>query len=203
MNPIELFHRDGKSTGIFYCEKCRIVHREKARAEACCQPVKCSVCGAANVRQYHTKCDACTEADRSNRELERFEKAEKLTTWDGPVYSDGHGSNDGYFSDLAEFEDWIADGTDAYDEPVIRPAYVWACTSIPFCVLDIDHIIENACQEAFEDWSGHTDGYDELEAAIKIFNEANKGLISWQVDYKRAVIIPRIAEHQVTTNAPE
>lgn len=185
MNATELFHQDGKTAAIFYCGKCRIVCRTREEAESCCVPVVCSVC-AGTVRQYHTKCDACEESERQRKEAERFEKAEKVTSWVEYIYSEGHGFNEGYFTDLGEFEDWWASCRDEEDE---RPAYVWTCEPHPFCQLDIDHIIENATQEAYEDWDGFTDGYDALKAAIEAFNTANAKLISWTPNYKKALLL--------------
>jgi hypothetical protein len=186
MKPIPLFHEDGKTAGIFYCSQCRIVARTREAAEQCCAPAKCSACGA-EAKQYYTKCEACLSADRIKREADRFEKAEKVESWDGPVYCDSIGWNEGYFRDLGELEDWIAD---QYEEDGIAiPPYAWACNSIPFCQVDIDRIIENATQEAFEDWDGETEGYAELKAAIEKFNEANKALVSWKPNYKLAVVL--------------
>lgn len=200
MNPIQLFHQNGKATGIYYCEKCRIVHRELSMAEKCCAPVTCSSCGSTDVSKYHTKCDACENKERAQREADRFEKAEKLTVWDGPVYSDGHGYHEGYFATIDDFEDWLATDENFDGTELERPEYVWACTSAPFCVLDIDRIIEDAAQEAFDDWDGDTAGYDELKKSIEVFNEANKHLIAWTPNYKAAVLLASLRTNPVSTD---
>lgn len=194
MNAIELFHADGKPAGIYHCEKCRIVKRTKDEADQCCAPVKCAICGAENVRQYHCNCDACDEKKRVESEAERFAKAEKVTEWNGAIYSEGHGWNEGYFANLEDLEDWLACEEDEDGSQPDRPEYVWTCDDKRFCQLDYDHIIENATQEAYEDWdAGNISGEKELKAAIEVFNEANKEHVSWEPNLKRALLLPPLA----------
>lgn len=188
MNAIELFHADGKPAKIFYCEKCRIVKRTKEEADQCCAPVKCATCGNEGVRQFHTICDACEEKKRAAREEERFTSAEKITEWDGPIYSDGYGFNEGYFANVEALEDWLSSRD--VDDDNTRPKYVWTCTKNQFCQLDYDRIIENATQEAYEDWDeGNIYGEQELKSAIAVFNEANKNHVSWEPNYKVALLL--------------
>lgn len=184
MNAIELFHADGKPAGVHYCGKCRNVARTKEQADQCCLPTVCA-CGA-EAQQYHTQCRACENKANDERERTRFEKAEKVTEWDGPIYSDGHGYHDGYFESLEDFEDWFANA-----EEVERPAYVWTCDVHPIISLDYDNVIENASQEAYEDWEPTALKLSkELTEAIEAFNEANKGETYWTYNSKRALVMP-------------
>lgn len=194
MNAIELFHADGKTAGIYHCEKCRIVKRTKAEADQCCAPVKCADCGSENVPKYYTVCDACRHKKEADREAERFAKAEKVTEWSGAIYSDGRGWNEGFFANVEDLEDWLACEEEDDGSQPDRPEYVWTCDDKPFCQLDYDHIIENAIQEAYEDWEPDSiTGADALKAAIEAFNEANKEHVSWEPNYKRALLLLPLA----------
>ena len=126
------------------------------------------------------------------KEKERFEKAEKIkeSDWGGPVYSESIGYNDGYFANLDEFYEFLEDEYDYKEKLDIR--YVWACHSNPSCHIDMDDVLENATQEAHEDFS--TDdlkGVKELAAAIDKFNELNKDNVTWTPDYSKVVILDK------------
>lgn len=136
--------------------------------------------------------ESCLDARRENVEAERFEKAEKITDWSGPVYCEGIGYSDGYFHNMEELLDHLDSDDD--EEVCERPKYAWACDSNPCCWLDYGSIIEDATQEAHESFdAGQLHGEDELKAALERFNEANKGFVSWTPNYKRAVLIPDLA----------
>jgi hypothetical protein len=45
MNATELFLKDGKPTGIFFCEKCRQIACTHDSAERCCKNYLCTKCG--------------------------------------------------------------------------------------------------------------------------------------------------------------
>jgi hypothetical protein len=205
MNAIELFHADGKPCGIYHCEKCRVVHREKQLADECCLPRICD-CGA-ECPQCYTVCDDCRRKKEREREAERFAKAEKVTEWNGAIYSDGRGWNEGFFANVEDLEDWLACEEEDDGSQPDRPEYVWTCDDKPFCQLEYDHIIENATQEAYEDWdAGNISGEKELKAAIEAFNEANKEHVSWEPNMKRALLLPplsgRAAGDGVGSDAP-
>lgn len=115
-----------------------------------------------------------------------MEKAMLVEDYDGPVYCEGvpGGSyGDGYFSDVDELADAIADLEDC----TIECAY--CCTSSRAAFIDLDNVLEHAMQDALEDAIDHLNGRDELQAAVDAFNEANKDLLSWDVDYSRKVSV--------------
>ena len=185
MNPIELFHKNGKSAGVFYCYKCHRVAKSKDAAEECCTPTLCKFCGKP-CRQYHTCCDDCSKSQSVKAEQERFDKAEKLTKWDGWVFSDGLGFHNGFAESVSDLLDQLDD-----DE---APEYVWACDPVNFAVASIDDVIrpilENeAAYEGFD--SDHLNGIDELKAAIDQFNESNKHIVSYVPNFKKAVLIQK------------
>lgn len=175
-----------KTAGIFFCGACKIVARTQAEAEKCCVPRKCA-CGA-ECEPHWTACKTCRDAADVKREADRFAKAEKVASFDGPVYSEGHGYQDGYFDSMADFLDWWESDT---DEGAVRPAYVWACDRSPCCRLDYDRIIEDATNDAHENFdAGSLTGDEALKAALDKFNELNRGYENWTPNHKLAVLVP-------------
>lgn len=126
--------------------------------------------------------------DGIKREEEKFNKAEKLTEWDGPVYCEGLG-RDGYAANLEEMVEY-------YDEDLKNfPKYVWVCDSIQIYKLDLDDILQPHEEHTWEDFErGDAKGEAELEAAIKKFNELNKDLVYWEPNYKKALLVGEIEE---------
>jgi hypothetical protein len=186
MNAIELFHQDGKSAKVFYCEKCRIVAPTQDQAEQCCRPYKCDMCGG-DTEKHYTRCQACRDKVDAQREHERFEKAEKITEWGDPVFSDSvNGPRDGFFVSIDEMFDFCA------DDEINPPDYVWASKTNHFANTSINSIIEDI------DCNGHEDfdpeclkGVDELKKAIEIFNAANEHICSYEPDYTKAILIQK------------
>ena len=185
MNATELFLKEGKSAGVFYCEKCRFIHRTSAEADQCCQPYKCDKCGK-EIERYRTRCNACRNAADEEVERVRFEKAEKLTAWDGWVFSEGIG-RDGYSHSLSDFYDNWAD---EHDEGGVPPKYVWACKATHFVRADVSDITERMADDAYEDWEPDTlNGLVELKAALDKFNEVNADVCSYRPDYTKAILL--------------
>lgn len=194
MKATELYLEGGKSAGIFFCGKCRIVHRTQTEAEACCVPPRCQ-CGAEVESRGWTTCRDCRDASAAKKEAERYAAAEKIKAadWPGPVWCDVN-TNDGYFRTV----DDLVEQFDAEE----RPAHVFVCTSRPVCWLDYYRIIEDATQEAYEDFdSDSLTGEAELTAAIDAFNEKNKDNVVWTADYSRAVVFD--TGHAVETSNPK
>lgn len=189
MNAVELFHQDGRPAGVFFCHKCRAVKKDKADADSCCEPKICPKCGG-DMGNYHAICSACWTLDRQAKENERMAKADKLEVWGGPVYHEGFGDNEWYFANLDELLDYAADN--GYkNEPETLPEYVFVCNEIPFKCYSFGSFMEHTCDGMFE---GHMDfikGEDSLKLAFKRFEAMNKELVSWDVDYTRAVKVPR------------
>lgn len=128
---------------------------------------------------------------REARNKEQFDKAEKLKEeeWNGPVYCDGLGYNEGYFADLNELYDDIQYDREN-DEEFIMPDYVWTCHTFPACHIHFSEMLENACQEVCEDFDIQSlHGLDELKTAIDKFNELNKDNVTWTPNHKKCVIL--------------
>jgi len=186
MNATELFLKEGKSAGVWYCEKCRTVHSAAQLAEQCCQNYKCTTCGA-DAGKHYLRCESCRDKEDQEKERQRFEAAEKLTTWEGWIFCDGQGSNEGYFENIEEFMDWLSD---EYEEGIPEIKYVWACKANHFVNADVGDITERMNDVAWEDWDPETlNGLPELKAALDKFNEANKDVCSYSPDYTKAVLL--------------
>jgi hypothetical protein len=179
---IELFHKDGRPAGIFYCSECRIVHKTESEAQQC-HSVKLCACGQP-VTRYFTNCEKCRlkgwrdETDR--KELARFEKAKKITPeeYDGAHVFCG----EKYYDSVEEAIDDYLEGQE--------PEYVWACKDINLPKADIDRIIEPLVEEMWEDAdSFDLNGIDELEKALAAFDKANEGISLWNPDYSTAILI--------------
>lgn len=183
MNAIELFHQDLKPAGVFYCGECRIVAKSKQLADLCCAGYKCDLCGVECGRTW-LRCEPCRQKEEIRRESERFTKAEKVTQWDGPVFSDGHGCSDGYFSSVDDLRDWF----DGEGEPL--PEYVWTCSVKPVVDLNYESIVENATQEAYDGFDPDMlVGAEELKSALETFNTLNKETVNWTPNMKRALVL--------------
>lgn len=186
MNATELYLKEGKSAGIYYCGKCRNVAASQHLAEQCCQNYLCSKCGKDVGSRSWLVCDSCRAASEVDKERERFEKAEKLTAWGGLVYLDGTG-RDGFSESISDFWDnWESD----HDESDEKPKYVWACKANHFVRADLSDITEPIDGAAYEDWDWQTlNGLDDLKAALDKFNEANAAVCSYLPDYSKAILL--------------
>lgn len=191
MNATELFHQDGRTAGIFFCGECRNVARTEAAANQCCAPYKCTVCGTdVDRKTYRTVCPPCEKAKREAAEKARFDAAEKLTEWDGWIMAEGIGYRDGFFQSVDELSEYVEDDGDTE-----MPAYVWTCDPSYFCKLSIEEVTERLTEncDAYEDFSvDDMSGVKELEAAIDAFNAANTGVVSYQPNMKRALVLSKL-----------
>lgn len=195
MNAYYLNKPDGTQTQVSVCGVCGLTAAGFGNygvSQRCCTCLHCGEALSEDERRsrslYHPACEAQRNAEF---EAKRLEDAELLTDYAGPVYceSAGRGSfGDGYFADAIE----LAENLDMQDseDPTPRPAFAFCCEEIQFRGLDIASILENEAEEMFEDAIEHFKGTEELEAAIKTFNEANNSLVSWTPDYKRKVSVP-------------
>mgnify|MGYP001203851990 CR=1 FL=1 len=182
MNATELFHKDGRPAGVWYCEKCRLTFSHREAAELCCKPYVCSLCGKP-CEQFHTICESCLSARRIAVEQERFEKAVKLTEWDGWVYVEGLGFQDGFFPDTDELREHCEEGVDL-------PSYAWTCSSKPLVRVDADDILDDIFTDAQEDLERYRiEGLKEFREAVEAFNEANKILLAYNVNYTQLVLL--------------
>lgn len=126
------------------------------------------------------------------KEKQLFGKAQKIQSkdWSGPVYSEGHGYEDGYFQDLDDFKTYCE------EEEIDLPRYVWVAKreDLPF-VLDFDWIMERetediGCHYDQFDYNTQLKGVPELRRAFEEFNSKNKNALwTWDTDYSKAILL--------------
>jgi hypothetical protein len=184
MNATELFTKEGKSAGVFYCATCKRISQNQYLADVCCAPKLCEKCNEPRPDHY-LLCDSCRHIADHARELERFNKAVKVqhSDWCGPVYADGYGYNEGYFASLDEMFDYLEEDD--------LPEYAYCCLVRPVVDVSVNDIIErildNDVPENFE--LDDIKGTEELEKALTVFREVNKESVKWNPDYSRVVVI--------------
>lgn len=192
MNAFELYKLDGTATNIFACGKCGIVFGgtywpdAKGAAEKCCGSSVCNRCGAELTHKGYLICRACQIVDTAEKLREDFEKAEKVTDWDGAFYSEPFNK---YFFDMDELEEWLDDYDPKYYGGMSAPIWLFTCVAAPPCPLDIEDIMERATEDMFEDAADHFTGIDDLQKAIDAFNEANKDVLTYFPNRKKVYLV--------------
>lgn len=182
MNPQELYLKNGNPTGVWFCEKCRNVARTQQAAEACCTPAICQKCGASIEEKYWQYCNACLALNTKEKAAELFKKATKVPDTEYRDWvTDG---DEGFWGDTAEYLESLDGG-----EPA---PYLWACLPRRFVVVDTDQILEHIGEHSYDDFDAcDIDGWEELKAAIAVFEEVNKDKVVYEADYTRAVLITK------------
>lgn len=185
ITAIELFHSDGKPSGIWYCSECRAVQNDKHLAQRCHGVTHCETCGTSlgkRAPHYRKQCEECDRnawrERQSKEEFDRYTKAVKIAAseYTGPqVFFNG------------QYYPTVEDAIDGCDEP---PEYVWAAKNIGLRKATTEDLIERVLEEAWEDAdSDDLNGLDELQVAVDAFNEANSGIDVYMVDYNEAIVL--------------
>ena len=128
--------------------------------------------------------DHCSSASSAAADAKRFEKAEKLTEWDGWV-TDG----DRYWDSV---ESYLDERGEPDEDDGEGPTYLWVATPqqvIPD--LDVADVVEHyVTDRGWEDCSvDDLEGVKELQAALDVFVKANKQVVSYTPDTTRAVLL--------------
>jgi hypothetical protein len=196
-SAIELFHGDGKPSGIWYCSECRAIYNQQRMAESCHGITHCEDCKKElENRQpyYRTQCDECERKKRmekwEKKEFERYTKSVKIkaSEYTGPQV---------FFNNT--YYETPEDAIDGCDQ---LPEYIWSAKDVGLkkASIDdlIDHILENAWKDADVD---DLNGIEELQEAIDTFNELNSGVSVYMVDYNEAIVLDEqiIAEWRMGT----
>jgi len=181
MNAEELCRKDKGPTGVWFCTKCGTVGPTQELADQCCVPKLCA-CGAP-LPKYRLRCNTCETVAMERAQQLQFERAEKVSeeTWDGPVCCDGE---DKYFENVGEARDYYED----IDEPL--PDFFWTAEKVSFVKFNLYDLADRFESEAYEDFEmDDLSGVEEFEAAIAKFIEANKDVVSYRANLKKAVIL--------------
>lgn len=185
MAAIELFKGDGTAAGIFYCSQCRIVYDSKEKAEFCHEERLCA-CGnkIESIHSRQSKCSHCEDIEwkekERKRESERFEAAKKINATE---YKGEHVFlGDQYYDSVEEVIDQFLEGQE--------PEYVWACADKKLPTIDLNDVTCNLVESMWQDAEvSDLNGVEELESALKAFNEANESIQLWEPDYSVAIIV--------------
>lgn len=197
MNAIFLHLPDGTPTKWSMCTECRTVAApgNYDLSVKCCSCYDCGLPLPKDERipyaegkgkaLYHRECE---RKRRMARDAEALEKAELVPGYDGPVYCEGRRGSygDGYFANLME----LTEDLDCDDDQSSRPEFAFCCEKIPFRAIDVQALIESACEDMDEDCSERVDGIDQLQAACDAFNKLNEDVHSWTEDRKHKVAVP-------------
>jgi hypothetical protein len=183
-NAVRLYKPDGTSAGVFMCSVCRRVHATEDQADWCHGERLCA-CGKKIQQGYfQSKCNECQGKEwrekEAAKEAERFEKATKIKASD---YAGEHVfCGDQYYDSVGDAVDQFLEGQE--------PEYVWACQDSHLPKVDLEDITCNLLDNMWDDAdTSDLNGIEELEAALKAFNEANESVQMWEVDYSTAILV--------------
>jgi hypothetical protein len=130
---------------------------EARRAASCCHYKHCEDCDEVIAPEHSpwTICKSCRAKREAAKEAARYAKTEKVQedAYDGWVYWEDYGSQDGFFESVDELRSW------AIDEDVELPEYVYACTTHKIPHLNADDIVSNALENEF----AYEDAIDDMD----------------------------------------
>ena len=163
-----------EENGKGYIETCRECHTGKLYI--------CKHCQKGNKSDY-CNCKKAWEERTIKRDISYCEKAEKLfpIQYDGWVYFEGLGYNEGYFESVGELIEYCE------DEGIDVPDWVYCCKGERH-LLDIDSAIESMLDEAYEDARDDLKDEKELYDFVEKWN-AKQNITSYYPDYKRIVVL--------------
>lgn len=174
---------------IYVCGICgRLMGEQKDFADRCCTCTVCLLPIESNGKpggwgSSHAECEVKRIAEVEARQIE---KAEKLETWDGPVYY-----NDNFYTDLDALTDYLEDTVMAKED---WPTWAFVCDQVRFPLLVIDDIIQNLEENhEVEDYDGvnvSEETMAALEAAAQKFNAETKDDVGWHPNFKKMARIP-------------
>lgn len=184
MNPFKLIGvaPNGKQCHVWGCGVCMRAALHEETAERCC---KCNYCGQQIVDRecWQTDHKECRDAHSAKKAMERMEKAEKLEEWDGGVFW-----NNEYFDSIRDAEQAIWENSEEGDE---WPEYLYVAKPMPRREVDPYWVYERLLDDNDPENEIELNGMKEFEAACKAFDDANKWLIFYDEDTKRAVKVTR------------
>lgn len=191
MNGIELYRvlEDGsyKPVSVWYCSKCRIVHKTKEDADKCCVHM-CSKCSKEIVPYaYRGMCDDCSRTESAKRELEKIEKAELIENDSEYIYyGDDYKTEDDLFDHFRDM---------SKEDLKVACEFGFYCDKVGYTEPGIVEYVREQCEnDHYEEASDQLQGLDELQKAVDVFVEANKGFCSYMVDEKKKVSVKHLID---------
>lgn len=182
MNAKELFNKEGKSVNIWQCGSCETLFVDEDCCNRCCV---CFICKQPldhkkeASRNYHSQCRL---DDMFKRSRELMEKAEEVSSSEvEQIYIEGFGQE--YFT-IDELEEYC------YDEEIELPEFAFVCQVDKIKLDIIDHIngiLEDLFSGDYEVSISDLNGCNELEEAVKIFEELNSNFSSYYPDFTKKV----------------
>ena len=180
-----------------YCGICGLVYPETPDLAAkCCTCVTCGLPMPGNGRAggWRSEHPECAKRSRAEGEARTMAKAEKLESWDGPIWLDDSG---GFHQDLAAYVERLHEDLDPGDP---WPEFVYVCRPEPFPKLDLGDVLDNL----MTDWAPEDFDRGDVESsvgaevmanlanAVDAFNQAAAANVSpsYYVDVSRAVRMP-------------
>lgn len=151
----------------------------------------CPHCKKILGRGSRCDCEGYMEAEADKREAAEdilFMKAEKITYSE---YIKRCPENMIYDKDADEFYSELESLIEAYNDEAmaILPKYVYG-TSVTSINLDVDNLIDDACEELHEDAKDNIVGYEKLKLAIDEFTKDNESATgTFMPDYSIAIIL--------------
>lgn len=175
---------NSKPITVYQCEKCKKAYADKNLADICCEQKFCKTCNEPLEYSYRIYCTKC-ELDNIYRRGIKI----PYSDYKEKMFFCEH--NDKYYSDYGDLiEDYLEeyDESDCVSEDEFIEKYVpkWAvgCEEVHFKI-NIDHAIESAEEEMYEDFDDVVDK-DELYEFVEKWNAKQTGC-SYHPDYKTII----------------
>lgn len=154
----------------------------------------CPICGEP-YKKFKCENEDCIKQQnyiKLNKEIEceltRFKEAKKINIKDiykeniEMFYHDSYHYNDGYFNDIDEFKEYCE------ENELDIPKYIWA-TYTKCLDLDSEYILEQACEDLFEDAYYHIIDMDELIEFLDKWSKKQVNTKTYYVDYELAILL--------------
>jgi len=152
-NAVQLYHQDGKPTGVYYCSVCRGTRPNEESAAECCAPRHCKDCKSLLEERWQTSCYPCSRARANQREQDAWDAVEKVSVEEATemVYVDGDGS-------ISPLDDVLGGVDDGEYEDGGAHLHVYCCVEEKL-QLDAENILDHALENWFEGSYDHIGSY--------------------------------------------
>ena len=177
MKPQELFLKDGKSAGVFYCSNCKCVNKTKEGADGCC---RCSRCEEKPTAKNSCMCMECrTIWQRESTEQNNAKEAAALAVAELVKRCEYFWYNDKMYSEVDSLID------DCECEGCSIPEYAFVMKPVYFKGFSLEGMFDdenenNMCEDL--DIRDKLVGIEQLMRAMGTFNIENKNSIIYYVE---------------------